>query len=359
MPLILLIIQFTLPGATALGDRIFYGDAQSIGMGGISVVFLTGDNPAASGLTDRYYGSLTGCLVVDNERRGLRVYDSYGNNLGISTVYSHAPAMPAAGPVSLVMPLGMVRVGVRYTRNWDHEYHYHNEYRDDFYQVVRVVDEDYGGAVSGLSPQVAVTAYRVTVGMAQDFLSYRATWHYQALIPDGADTVRSSEASYHGGRIRVGILYAPTSHLRLGYRFAGETTLDADSVSATYPAAHAVGIWFRPAGRVPTAFAAEVIHEQWPEPVLVYKVGLEHLMLGRYALRYGFVLFPDYRETTIYTTGLTLGVGWQRENYHLDIGYAYAKRDYRSLDFGGLGTSTDYYFDEAVSHFLLTLGVSF
>ena len=82
--LLLFLFGLTLPGVSSQGDRIFYRDARSLSLGGVSIVLEIPDNPASMGMVNEKSVFVSGMLVTQNERRGLRVYDSYGNNIGIT-----------------------------------------------------------------------------------------------------------------------------------------------------------------------------------------------------------------------------------------------------------------------------------
>ena len=48
--LLFFILNLTLPGVSAQGDRIYYSDARSLSLGGASVVLEGAYNPAAMGM---------------------------------------------------------------------------------------------------------------------------------------------------------------------------------------------------------------------------------------------------------------------------------------------------------------------
>jgi len=131
------------------------------------------------------------------------------------------------------------------------------------------------------------------------------------------------------------------------------------AVHDSFPEQHALGIMYRPPVRIPTAFFTEIQYEPWDNAVLIYKVGVEHTLMGAYALRYGFCLYPDHIEPSIWTTVLTVGFGIQRSSYHMDIGYALGKRDYMSQHFGNITGTENLHFDEAVSTLMISFSALF
>jgi hypothetical protein len=157
--------------------------------------------------------------------------------------------------------------------------------------------------------------------------------------------------------LKVGCAIAPSLNLRIGYTY--RAAYDLADAGFSYPDAHALAIMYQPPGRIPTKFVGQVELEMWDENVLIYKFGVEHMIMGRYALRYGFCIFPDYEERAIWTTNLTVGAGATMGRYFLDIGYGYGKRDYLNADFQTFDVGTNYKFDETTHNFLVTTGISF
>ena len=354
---ILLIINLTLPGISSQGDRLFYHDARSLGLGGVSIVLEHPANPATMGLiaSRRVYAS--GWITVQNERRGLRVYDSFGNNIGIRTVTNNTSTGVSAGPSTVVVPFKMLRLGLQYAPVWDYNYYYRYEQRDDFYQLIRIDEQTHGGYAHSFTPLLGFQYRFVSVGAAYSIL--RGTWsgENRVIIPGMEDSIDVAETQFDGSRLRVGCAIVPSLHFRIGYTYCA--AYDLADVEFTYPDVHALAIMYQPPGRIPTKFIGQVELEMWDENILIYKVGVEHMIMGRYALRYGFCIFPDYEERAIWTTNLTVGVGATMGRYFLDIGYGYGKRDYLNSDFQTFDVGTNYKFDETTHNFLVTTGISF
>uniref|UniRef100_A0A7C4THK2 Uncharacterized protein n=1 Tax=candidate division WOR-3 bacterium TaxID=2052148 RepID=A0A7C4THK2_UNCW3 len=353
------IINFTLPGVVHQGDRIFYGNAHSLGLGGISIILEDGNNPASPGLHNNLFFSGTGLYYSGSEKRGLRVYDSYGNNIGISTISSNRLNKTNPNFASLYMPLKFLRFGMRYHADWDFNYLYRYEYRDDFYQIKKIVQDDYYGVVFSLAPVVAISTHFAKFGFEQDFLYGKIGREFKTVYPDGPDSIYKEENNFNGNRRKFGFILTPNIHLRLGYTFATKYSLKDKSDSLSYPLTHTIGFSYQPAGRVPTRFLIEVAREMWEEVIYLYKFGIEHTIVDRYRMRYGFCIFPDYSQPAVWTTNLTLGFGTYYKNYSFDFGLGFGKRDYASSDFGGLQISEKTIFDETMLHFLISFGVLF
>lgn len=365
--LLLYLVALTLPGISSHGDRIFYHDARSIALGGVSGVFENPSNPAAMGFVYDRTVYVSGLLVNQNERRGLRVYDSYGNNIGISTVANNTRTNLSFGPSSFVLPFKMLRFGVQYAPVWDYNYYYHYERRDDFYQLIRIEEQEYRGYVHSYSPLLAFRYRFASVGIEYSFL--HGTWSQEdrVIIPQVADSVAQEETEFDGNRFKIGVALAPSAHFRFSYVY--QSQYDLDDGAFAYPDIHSASIMYQPPGRIPAKFVGQVELEMWgpevlPEltenrPIIIYKVGVEHLILGRYALRYGFCIFPDYEQPAIWTTNLTLGFGLNAGRYFIDLGYAYGKRDYLNSDFPTFDVGTNYRFDETTHILQVSTGLSF
>lgn len=353
------LINYTLPGVNEQGDRIYYTGANSLGLGGVSVIFENGDNPAGTGLNDKITLYLNGLIYSGIEKRGLRVYDSYGNNVGVSTIANNHINNVAPGLMALTLPLKFLRLGLRYQPLWDFNYLYYYEYRDDFYQITEIVKDHYNGGVSSAAPIISVSSHFLKIGVEEDFLYGKIEREFKRLFPEGRDSIVNIAHHLDGRRIKWGLLLTPFINLTLGYSYADRYKLKSDSGSFIYPGSHTTGIAFQPPNRIPTKFLIEIGYEKWDRPIYVYKFGIEHTIIFKHKLRYGFCLFPDYREPSIWTTNLTLGFGTNIKNYCFDIGFGYGKRNYANTDFGGLDISEKYLFDETLCHLLFSLGLSF
>jgi hypothetical protein len=359
--LLVYLIGLTLPGISSQGDRIFYDDARSMALGGVSVVLENTANPASMALFQNRTILLSGMTVIQSERRGLRVYDSFGNNIGIATVANNTSAYFGPGPCAFVFPLKAVRIGLRYAPVWDYNYYYREEHRDDFYQLVRTDEWSYRGYVQAVSPLIGLRYKFVSVGLEQGFLFGKWLMDRTVIIPDLADSVDQEESEFTGSKTRIGILVVPNINFRFGYTYQHQYELIDERID--YPVTHSVGIMYQPPGRIPTKFAGQVDLEMWhgimDENILIYRLGVEHLILMKYSLRYGFCIFPDYTERAIWTTNLTLGFGMKTGEYSFDIGYVYGKRDYLSSDFLTLQLDENYSFNETTHHISVSTRIQF
>jgi len=354
--LLLLLLNFTLPGVLTYGDRIFYYDARSLSLGGNLTVLENNINPASSGLSDKIQFNFSGFLYAGTEKRGLRVYDSYGNNIGIATISINHTTEHNFAPAGFIMPVKIFRFGLRYYRFQDFNYLYHYDYRDDFYQITRTVDNVYSGSLNSIAPLIGINFKGINIGVEQGFIYGAIKSDLKILYPQGEDSITSISHNLSGNNTKIGFIFAPSLHLRFAYYYNNILRVTDKDDSLSYPARHNFGVYYQPPHRVPTKFVAEVDYELWNEPVFIYKFGVEHTILYNYYLRYGFCIFPDYIEPAIWTTNLTIGFGVQLKNYYFDAGLAYGKRDYANTDFGGLGIKEKYIFDETQNYFLLSFG---
>jgi len=365
--LLFFLIGLTLPGISSHGDRIFYHDARSLALGGVSIVLENPQNPATMGFVHNRRFFASGWIVMQNERRGLRVYDSFGNNIGISTVANNTKTNVSVGPGAVILPFKMLRFGFQYAPLWDYNYYYRYEQRDDFYQLIRIDEQKYQGYLHAFSPLLAFKYSFVSVGVGYSFL--RGTWTEEdrVIIPQTADSINQEETEFTGNKAKFGVALAPTMNFRFSYMY--QLSYELDNGGFAYPDIHSFAVMYQPPGRIPTKFLAQVDLEMWgpailntladEQPVLVYKIGVEHTILGRYALRYGFCIFPDYEQPAIWTTNLTLGFGLNAGRYFFDVGYAYGKRDYLNSDFPTFDVGTNYEFDETTHTLLMSTGVAF
>lgn len=359
--LLLFILNFTLPGVINQGDRIFYYDARSLALGGVASILKYGNNPACVGLIDEVSIFISGALINCNEKRGLRVYDSYGNNIGISTVSNNTLVNTDLAGSSIVLPVRDIKIGIRYSPLWDFNYYFRREYRDDFYQITKIAENRCNGNVYSLSPFVGFSYKSINIGVEENFIYGDRTEETKVIVPNASDTVTQHENRFSGNTTKFGIIIYPNVHFRLSYGYSLRYTIKdgEDDVRLQYADNHTFGFLYQPPGRVPTKFLCEINYEKWSEPVFIYKFGVEHTILGRCAMRYGFCVFPDYDQTAIWTTVLSVGFGVNTKRYHFDIGYGYGKRDYSSTNYNGLGVDENLKFDESTNNFLVSIGFTF
>jgi len=299
----------------------------------------------------------SGWFVVQNERRGLRVYDSFGNNIGISTVTNNTSTKVNVGPSAIVIPFKALRFGFQYAPVWDYSYFFRYEQRDDFYQLVRIDEQESQGHIHAFSPRISFKYRWINIGFEYSFM--QGTWHREerVIIPQMADSVDEQETNFSGNVTRGGVAIAPTVNFRFAFTY--QPRYDFLDGRFSYPDMYSWAIMYQPPGRIPTRFVGQVEFEDWDQSILIYKLGVEHMILSRYALRYGFCVFPDYTQHAIWTTNLTLGFGIRGGRYSLDIGYGYGKRDYLNSDFPTFDVGANYKFDETTHNFLLSIGLSF
>ncbi len=362
LQLIICLAGLTLPGVSVEGDRIFYQDARSLSLGGVSIVLENAANPACMAFFTKKSIQLSGLLAVQNENRGLRVYDAYGNNIGIATVAKNTGAYFNPGACYFVFPLRMIHLGFQYAPVWDYNYTFRQEHRDDFYQIVRIDELAHRGYVQAISPVVAFSYLFISVGVENAFLLGNRVMEETIIIPQVADTVSREETTLDGNRVKFGISITPALNFRIAYTYQHQYEL-ADT-GYEYPQTHSFGVMYQPPGRIPTKFVAQVEAEMWEgiedNNIYIYKIGVEHMILRRYHLRYGFCIFPDYTQSAIWTTNLTLGFGLYAGSYSFDIGYCYGKRDYLAADYDmALDLVENYKFDETTHHFVISTGIQF
>jgi hypothetical protein len=354
---ILLALFLTLPGVNNLGDRIIYTDARSLSLGGISSVINSGKNPASFGFINRISGSITPSYTRTNEHRGLRVYDSYGNNIGISTIANSTGSNIGIAAGSVVIPIKSFRVGFQYSPLWAFNYYYRREYRDDFFQLFRIETHEYTGSIYSLAPALSFSYKFFIIGIKEDFIQGKKDALITVVEPYQPDSVIRQSGCYEGRATRAGIIILADRHLALAYSYLTEHTVDCEgtSIELNYPASHTIGCFYQPAARIPTRFYGEYCREVWPTAINIYKIGIEHIIVQDYSIRYGFCVFPDYAQDAVWTTILSIGGGYRTKRLHFDIAYSDNRRDYSNNDFTGLENLGNIQIDESSSIFLISL----
>uniref|UniRef100_A0A7V0Z651 Uncharacterized protein n=1 Tax=candidate division WOR-3 bacterium TaxID=2052148 RepID=A0A7V0Z651_UNCW3 len=354
--LLFFIVNFTLPGVSYQGDPVFYYDARSLGLGGNGTVIENTFNPATICLSEKIQLKLSGFLYEGTEKRGLRVYDSYGNNIGISTFSVCQTSFLDLGPASLVVPIKILRFGLKNYRMYDFSYYFHHTYRDYFYQIIKTVDNTYDGALNSLAPMLGISYKGVNIGLENDFMYGSIKSELKTFYPSAEDSIKSNKKNLSGNGFKAGIIYAPSIYVRVAYFFENKFEVSVENEKIEYPVCHNAGFYYQPPYHIPTKFVIEFNYRSWDKPIYCYKFGVEHTVLYNYSLRYGFSLYPDYNQPAVWTTNITLGLGGQFKNYDFDVGLSFGKRDYANTDFGGLGIEEKYIFDETNIHYILSFG---
>ncbi len=358
MILLLFVLNFTIPGVSSQGDVVFYYDARSLGLGGNTTVLENSLNPATIGLSEKIQINISGFLYEGTEKRGLRVYDSYGNNIGISTVSVCHTSFLDFGPASIIVPIKFFRLGVKHYRMYDFNYYFNHTYRDNFYQIIKIVDNTYSGAVNTLAPLMGINYKGLSIGIENDFVYGSTNSELKTIYPTAEDSIKRDSKNLSGNGFKCGVIYAPSFYIRIAYFFENKFNVFAENDTFEYPVGHNIGFHYQPPYRIPTKFVLEVNYKMWNEAIYCYKFGVEHTILYNYAVRYGFCLYPDYNQPAVWMTNLTLGLGGQFKNYYFDVGFSFGKRDYANTDFGGLGIEEKYIFDETNIHYILSLGLN-
>jgi len=358
MPL-LLILFLSLPGVNNLGDRVYYVDGRSLSLGGISSLISSGNNPACFCLIDRISLSITPSYARTSEHRGLRVYDSYGNNIGVSTISKSTDGNIGVAAGAAVIPIKGFRAGFQYAPLWAFDYYYRREYRDDFFQLFRVEIHEYTGSLYSLAPALSFAYKFLSIGIREDFIQGNKDALITIVKPDLPDSVIQQNESFEGKLTRAGIMIKPNEHLALAYSYSSEHSVDCKETALrlNYPASHTIGCSYQPAARIPTRFYGEYCREMWSNALNIYKIGIEHMIVQNYSIRYGFCVFPDYKQSAIWTTVLSIGGGYQTKKINFDIAYSYNKRDYSSNDFTSLKDLGNIEIDESSSIFLISLSL--
>jgi hypothetical protein len=204
MPLFL-ILFLSLPGVNNLGDRIYYTDGRSLSLGGISSLTSSGNNPACLCLIDRISLSITPSYARMSEHRGLRVYDSYGNNIGVSTISKITDGNIGIAAGSALIPIKGFRVGFQYSPLWTFDYYYRREYRDDFFQLFKVETHEYTGSLYSLAPALSFAYKFLSIGIREDFIQGKKDALITIVEPDLPDSVIQLNNSYEGKLTRLAL----------------------------------------------------------------------------------------------------------------------------------------------------------
>lgn len=350
-----LVAAAELPSDWVYGRALDVPDARSVGLAGVTAVVgspfgflanpalgvlgfdrlaapaLPGDRPApAVGLGYR--------LGLVSEQRTRTVYDSYNNAVGELMIADNFGADALPGPIAVSLPVKSVHLGLGLTPRYDYSYQFREELRDGFYQLVGRNDLQLSGQIMRSTLTAAYDlfgAIGLGAGIGYDFgermlqlrdSSTGDTW--QVATSGRPSTIAwSAGLLIHPGRVfRLGVAFEPT----LKYRNWSSTLAVNDPMRVR------LGACYFAAGRIPAALLGQVVYTDWHgvdsnlNPVIDIRAGVEHRLLNSVSLRYGFGLLPSPKDATVQAGLASIGLGFDSEFAHFDLGANLQRRVFGS-----------------------------
>ncbi len=363
------------------GEEVTWYDARALarcGAAGIDIgpaaVF---SNPAGLAFLRRPVVQVSYGMRLAAEQRTRVVYDQFENSLGELAYADNVYSNGIPGPMAAAYPRGIFSAGAALGAMRDFNYTYLRAYRDDFYVKV---GEDRVSQTGML--------YMVGLGAAVRPLDWLATglrgaymfgsrrlesWHAM-----GADTAYlADEGRPTGVLLGAGLVTNLLSRLLVGvdlqsgYRLknwrdsAGTLTLVPSVCEGRYPWSARLGVSYRVAGPLPGTVSAEARYSTWHDldsnlsNVLAARAGVEHRMLTKVRLRYGFGVEPMPDDPAIQVASFGLGTGIDAGQFRIDLGLRLSRRVFGPTGFWPELSETDVRVYESRNHFAFTLSREF
>ncbi len=323
------------PMASYLGRELGYASAKTLSRGGVAALdagpgaLFTNPALLASARQTTIEGGYA--IKVAAETRTRVVYDQFENTLGEVAIAENINSVGLPGPLTGVLRVGQLGLGIGIAAVRDFSYRYRKEYRDDFY-VLTGEDRVEGtgllydaGLGFGVRP-VPWFGFGARGGFGFGTRSLEV-WSIR-----GPDTTLISETGRPRGFFYSGgLVVMPSGRLILAGDFSGSSSFKnwTEAEVATdheYPWAARVGVSFRAPGTLPSTFVAEARYAAWKvvdslfSNSLMIRAGVEHTMLNYVNLRYGFGVEPQYYDPTLQTLSAGFGLGFDAGVLRVDVG---------------------------------------
>lgn len=344
-----------LPSDWYYGRALEVADPRSVAMGGVTTVvgspfgFLANPalgvvgfdrlaGPAVPGMELRPAVGLAYRLGLVSEQRTRTVYDNFNNAVGELMVADNFSTDALPGPVAVYLPGKVVQLGVGLAPRYDYNYVFRQEFRDAFYQLIGRNDLQLSGQVMRTTVALAYDLFDAVglgASIVYDF-GERALRQRDSTTGDTWLTIATGKPSGLGWS--AGLLFHPGRSFRLGVDFEPATryTLWTGEDSASDPLRVKLGAAYFAAGRIPAELVGQVTYVDWHgmdstlHPVFDIRAGVEHRLLNNVALRYGFGLLPSPRDATVQSGLASIGLGFDTEFAHFDLGANLQRRVFGS-----------------------------
>jgi hypothetical protein len=336
-------------------------DARSLALGGVSVCvgspfgFLA--NPALSVVRydqfnapelpltrPRPVATLAGHFGVVSEQRTRTLYDSYDNAVGELAVADNSTTSGLLGPIAASYPLGELALGLGVIPSRDYSYHFRQEYRDDFYQLIGTKELDMSGQVTRFGLTGAYDIANV-LGIGFGFNLLTGVQTLDSAIAGSLPVQRIRQTLPTALAVNLGLLAHFTPALRIGLTVQPATLAapgflaggsDSSATQLAEPLTVKLGANYLAAAQVPTGVHLQLGYYAWPgldtllSPTLDLRAGVEHRLLDNLLLRYGFGLLPSPVNPGVQEGLVSLGLGLETDLAHIDLGSSLRRRTFGS-----------------------------
>jgi len=327
---LIMVMQGSIPNDWYYGRKVNYTDGQSVALSGNDLfkpsVYLS--NPLAKSL-GKMQLAISYNLGFLLERRTKLVFDNFDNTIGEVAIAENLLTKGNLGKVSFLYPLEFMNVSISLQPQYDFEYYFYREFRDDFYAKIGEEELKVTGAVYKASVMVGKEfVKKFGIGAGFNYYTGSRNFSYHDSILGGNCVNAETTGSPSGIGFTVGISAMPIERLLMHFDFQSATNLKkwANNDAKKYPQSLNFAVSYLAAGEIPTKIGITAQYIDWKvfqntyRPTIDIGLGIEHTMFNSVALRYGFKFEPSFIPPTVHQGTVSIGWGFMIGTMQIDIG---------------------------------------
>ena len=363
--ILLVFVSFVLFGgiaeATNYGNFNFVLDASMNGVGDVWVVSTA--NPGY--FLQNAQVLVVGSLLMPTERRSKRVFDSFDNTVGNTTVADNTYFLAGPYTFSFRIPKNMLQIGFDFFPILAGKYSYENTERDEFYRVILTENETVDLNGFSFTPNIGFKYKWIGIGGGVRIIRGNDVYNYEHYT-DTDTTINHSNYSIKGNGYYGGLTLSPIKNLTIGFVYGTAIKISKDTVAdINYPEQYAFGIDYFFPGPLPAKIYFQLSYIPWSvltkdgvkenlDNVESFHFGVEHLLTSNILIRLGYMYSNIYANSSLTRGTYTFGLGYRAGLNELGFGFNFSGLSYKGDELN-LGTGlNDLYFDETSTLLSLT-----
>ncbi len=329
------IANASVPSDWYYGRRTEFSDAQSNSLAGNdlfkpSIYF---GNPIEKN-TNKLMVGISYDFGFLQDRWTKQVYDNFDNAIGELAFVENLFTSGRLGNISVLYPWQYANIGLNVRPQYNYEYFFEREFRDDFYtkignQEIKILGTVYNASL--MFGKEFLEKFGVGAGVNYYFGSRKYSFDS---IMNNVETIAETTGSPSGIGFTAGISAMPIEQLLIHFDFQSGVNLKKwlNETSIKYPTIYNLSIAYLAAGEIPTKIGVDAKYSDWKIIDSTYQstveigLGVEHTMFNSVALRYGFRFEPSFVPPVVHQGAVYLGWGFAVGNVTIDIGASIKRR---------------------------------
>lgn len=311
------------------GRIVSHGDAKSVGLAGTELfepsVFF--NNPLKKGLGHPQL-SLSYSLDFLLERRTVLAYDQFDNTVGEVAIAENMLNRGNIGNIKFLMPLEFMNISAGLQPQYNYNYYFTQEFRDEFYSKIGETELKVIGTVYQASLMAGKEfAQKFGIGAGLNYYFGSRKFMYDSIF-NGNHVTAETTGSPNGIGFSAGFSLLPLERVLVNITYQSAVTLNkfTTHVAHKYPAIYNLGVSYLAAGEIPTKLGLSLQYLNWNTlqsdfaKTLEVGIGVEHTMFNTVELRYGFRFEPSFVLPTVHQGSVSFGWGFMVGNIKVDVG---------------------------------------